>query len=383
MRFLGTIGTRGLVRVQRLPRMRFHHPGRGFRTLRLPPLPAPLHLVAGLFFSSLVGMRDRLRLLRGGKALRNGEGDDLEHLRNMTVEEWLAQTEQSDETRRSFWEPLAIAIMNERCATASAEVFVRALRKAFLSGRRSAAFAIPTVGLSDLFAYPAIADVLAHGGNVRLDCGVAEVLMEGGKVSGVRLEDGTSIAAENVILALPPHRIPSLLPREALENPFFASIPELAVSPIISLHLWFKEDVMGGEDVVGVIGRTIQWVFNRRKLAPPDANSPNLAGGYLCAVISAAAQELDKSNEDLLSIAMSDLRSIFGQEMPDAEDAVVVREKRATISCTPASEPLRPTQETPIPGLFLAGDWTATGYPATIEGAIISGEKCAGLIPAV
>jgi uncharacterized protein with NAD-binding domain and iron-sulfur cluster len=168
-----------------------------------------------------------------------------------------------------------------------------------------------------------------------------------------------------------------------LENAFFDSIPHIPVSPIISLHLWFKDDVMGKEDVVGVIGRTVQWVFNRRKLAPPDANSPNLAGAYLCAVISAAHQELEKSNEDLLAAAMNDLRSVFGGELPEPADAMVVREKRATISCSPSTEPMRPAQETPIPGLYLAGDWTATGYPATIEGAIISGEKCAELVSAV
>jgi hydroxysqualene dehydroxylase len=381
LRFLETIGTRSLLRIQERPTICMHHPERGFRTLSLPLLPSPLHLAAGILGTGLVGPAGRLRILRGGMALRRGGEELAPELRGLTVAEWLARTGQTEETRRSLWDPLAIAIMNEHCGTASAELFVRSLHRAFLADRHAAAFALPSVGLSELFAHPAVADIRAHGGEVRCGCGVAELRVEGDRVVGVRLEDGSTVETGRVILALPPHRVMSLLTGRAAAEPFFAPLPRIPFSPIISLHLWFERDVMGERDVVGLIGRKLQWVFNRRRIAPHDGNSPNIASGYLCAVISAAHEELKMSNDALLESAMGDLRSVFG-ETPDPIEAIIVREKRATFSSSPATELLRPGHVTPVGGLFLAGDWTATGLPATIEGAIQSGEKCAELATA-
>ena len=164
---------------------------------------------------------------------------------------------------------------------------------------------------------------------------------------GVVLADGSRLAASAVILAVPSWALETLLPGSFPGRDILVRASALPVSPILSLHLWYPDDFME-DDALGLIGRTVQWVFNRRKLAPPDANSPNLAGAYLCAVISAAHQELEKSNEDLLASAMNDLRAVFGSELPDPEDALVVREKRATISCSPASERMRPAQEIPV-----------------------------------
>jgi squalene-associated FAD-dependent desaturase len=378
LRFLETIGTRSLLRVQERPTITLHHPERGFRTLSLPPFPSPLHLAAGILTTGLVGPAGRLRILRGGMALLRGGETLAPELRGLTVAQWLERTGQTEETRRSLWDPLAIAIMNEHCDTASAELFVRSLHQAFVTDRRSAAFALPSVGLSELFARPAVADIRRHGGEVRLDCAVAQLLIQGDQVSGVRLEDGSTVETKRVILALPAHRVMPLLPGRAAAHPFFAPLTRIPSSPIISLHLWFDRDVMGTRDVVGLIGRRIQWVFNRRLIAPHNGNSPNIASCYLCAVISAAHEELKMSNDALLAGAMEDLRSVFG-ETPEPMATLVVREKRATFSSSPATELLRPGPVTPVGGLFLAGDWTATGLPATIEGAIQSGEKCADL----
>ena len=131
MEFLGTIGTRDRLTVQSSPELRFHHPERGFCTFRLPHLPSPLNLVGGLLATDLFSAADKFRLMRAGRALGaySSERDG-----NMTVEGWLDSLGQSPETKQSFWEPLAVAIMNEHIGVASALVFVRALRTAFLSG---------------------------------------------------------------------------------------------------------------------------------------------------------------------------------------------------------------------------------------------------------
>jgi zeta-carotene desaturase len=157
-------------------------------------------------------------------------------------------------------------------------------------------------------------------------------------------------------------------------------VEQIPFTPILSLHLWFAENFMGSEAIVGIIGRRIQWIFNRRAIVPSHGNSPNVAAGYVCAVISAAQKFLGLGNGELLAIALEDLRAVYGPEVPDPAASLVIREKRATFSPSPATERLRPGSRTPLGNLFLAGDWTATGYPATIEGAISSGERCAALV---
>jgi uncharacterized protein with NAD-binding domain and iron-sulfur cluster len=126
-------------------------------------------------------------------------------------------------------------------------------------------------------------------------------------------------------------------------------------------------------EVVGILGRSVQWVFNKRK-----TNLESRSGGHVSCVISAAENVVDLTNAELVHIALDDLRSLY-PEASGLIHSVVVREKRATFSCTPASEKLRPGNRTEIRNLFLAGDWTNTGLPATIEGAILSGNVCSML----
>jgi zeta-carotene desaturase len=147
-----------------------------------------------------------------------------------------------------------------------------------------------------------------------------------------------------------------------------------ASTPIVSIHLWFPTDFIRHE-FVGLIGRRVQWVFNRRKIT---AGERNLASHVSC-VISAGREFVEMTNEQLIKIALDDLRSVYRATPRVPVHAVVIREKRATFSCTPEVERFRPDNATAVPNLFLAGDWTNTGLPATIEGAIVSGEKCAKL----
>jgi zeta-carotene desaturase len=381
MRLLELLGSRHLVRVHTTPRFLLHHPERGFCPVVLPPLSPPFHLVAGILRSNLLRKADRLRLLLAGVAAASAGRLREGGLGALTVQEWLQRTGQNEETTRSFWEPLAIAMMNEQCATASALIFVRSLRKAFFDHWRSAAFAVPQVGLSTLFADPAIDYIVSRGGRVLLGNGVAHVLEAEGSATGVRLADGSDVQSRAVILAVPPHHVRELLPDTLRSRGFLGGIERIPFSPILSLHLWFPNDFMRHEDIVGVVGRRIQWIFNRRSIAHPShGNSRKVAGGYVCGVISAAQKFVGLLNDQLLAIALEDLRAVYGREVPEPTSVLVLREKRATFSSSPATEVLRPGAQTPFPNLFLAGDWTATGYPATIEGAVFSGERCAALV---
>jgi squalene-associated FAD-dependent desaturase len=375
MDFLSTIGTRGHLAIQPVPVLRFHHPTRGFRSFRMAALPSPLNLLGGAVTTDLFGAADRLRLLRAGARLASFDTDSPGSVALMTIEQWLDGAGQSEELKRSFWEPLATAIMNEHIERACATVFLHSLRRAFLGARSGGALAFPTVGLSELYVDAAIRYIEKKGGRVRLGTPVARLTSLGETVPSVHLAGGEEIGCSAVILAVPPQALPGLLPENRGTLRLIASAAAMPASPIVSVHLWFPEDFMHVESL-GLIGRRMQWVFNRRMISLEGDKH----GGHVSAVISAARACVGWTNEELIRAACEDLRSVFGPAVGPPDHAVVIREKRATFSCTPAVEATRPGPGTPFRNLFLAGDWTATGLPATIEGAIASGERCVDLV---
>jgi squalene-associated FAD-dependent desaturase len=366
MRFLETIGTREFVRVQHTPSLMFHHPQRGFCEFRLPLLPTPFNLLIGILGCALFSFRDRMSLLHAGLSLRAMRKLDRRRLAGQTVEEWLKSVGQSAECIRSFWEPIAVSIMNERIEKASAFVFVEAMRTAFLGGSRSAALAIPSVGLSQLYVEGARKFVTLRGGEIRCNADVVEVVLENEIAAGVRLRDSTFVAADAVVLTVPSNKLVPLLPAQLKKQ--LSQVIAIDVAPIVSIHLWFKQEFMPHESV-GLIGRRIQWLFNRRLI-----NGEEGEGSHVSAVISGGYEFIGKTKDDLVKIAVDDIRSLYPVLCEEPCHAVVIREKSATYSSSPLTEPLRPRAKTEIPNLFLAGDWTATGYPATIEGAVLSAE---------
>lgn len=364
---LATLGVRDRVAVQSRPALLFHHPAKGFRRFSLPGFPPPLNLLAGVLGSDLLSPCDRLRLLRAGIAIRREGGKAT----LLTVAAWLQEQGQSAEARRCFWDPLTLAIMNEIPARAAAGPFLQALRRAFLESPRGAALAIPRVGLSELFAEPAASYLAARGGRVRCDAAVARLLTGAGRVQGVALRNGEEIRGRAVILALPWYAAAPLLYNAV---PHSSAWQNIGASPIVSVHLWFDEDFMP-EESVGLIGRRIQWLFNRRRI-----NRESRAGGHVSAVISAAREFMALDNERIIALATEDIRTVYPGCPPVPLRGMVIKEKRATPALSPDAERLRPGARTSVQNLFLAGDWTATGLPATIEGAVESGERCAEFI---
>ena len=373
LEFLRTIGTADRLSVQPVPELWFHHPQRGFCSIRFSRLPHPLDLVSGLLRTSLLSAGGKVNMLRAGAALNAFNVRTEEQLTGMTVAVWLDSLRQSEETKLSFWEPLAVAIMNEHIDVAAASVFVRAIHAAFFEVKGGAALALPTVGLSALYVEEAKRFIEGRGGEVRCNAQVVNLTTGRENVTGVTLKDGTSVEASAVVLAVPPLAADALLPAPVRESGMLAEIAAAPHSPIVSVHLWFRTEIMP-HLFVGIVGRTIQWVFNRRRILTEKGS-----GGHVSAVVSAGDAIVGLDNEALRDTAMNDLKEVFGRGIPEPEHVVIIREKRATISCTPAVEKLRPDASTPISNLFLAGDWTATGLPATIESAIISGERAADL----
>ena len=332
----------------------------GRRTrLVCPQLPAPLHLLAGVFEWDALAWSDQWSVLGLARAIRHQLVSPGE-----TVENWLIRNGQTSRIRELLWEPLALAALNQPPNRAAAPVFVRVLDEMFSSDPRAAAIGVPSQPLHDMYAEPARAYIAARGGDVRTGCS-ATVVVENDAATGVAA-DGQAWRVNRVVSAVPWFAFEQMF---VTLPPALSAIARaaaaLAPSPIVTVNLWFDRETVD-EPFIGLPGRVMQWVFNR--------------GPYLSFVSSGADDIVRKSNDELVALAHGELLDA----LPAARAArlvrgAVIREPRATFSLAP-NQPPRPEPETPLRGLVLAGDWTATGLPATIEGAVRSGNRAANLV---
>lgn len=373
--YLGAIGSAHLLRADDSLTLPFHHPERGFATFRMGVLPAPLDITAGVLRYRLLSVRQKAGLLAAGRWLQACSPAKEAALRDLTVARWLEETGQDGHTRACFWDPISISVMNEEPERASALVFARAMRKAFLHRDADSRLLIPTAGQTELYVDGAVRLLESRGSVVRVRSAVSAVELRGGRACGVRLRDGSTVTAGTVIAALPPWSLATVLPRAGAAAGLAEAAGSCESSPIVSMNLWFDRDFMEGA-VLGMIGTTVQWAFNRRAILREKGR-----GGCIACVVSAARDVVRRPAEELAGIAAGEVRALW----PAGRGAKLVhssvhKERRATFSPTPGEERRRPGPVTGIDGLLLAGDWTATGLPATIEGAVQSGHTAASLV---
>jgi squalene-associated FAD-dependent desaturase len=354
--------------------------------LRCPRWPSPWHLIGGIFRWSGIGWSDRIalgRVLRAVQAMRRDQtrgrvSAERERAAAETVDQWLARHGQPARLRTLFWEPLAVAALNQDVRVAGAASFVRVLIDMFGPDTRGASLAFPNVPLDQLFADPAKAYIEARGGEVRLHS-LARVIVEDGKVAAVEVR-GERMPASRVIAAVPWFDVPQLVRGADRElASLMATVAAMRTSPIVTVNVWFDRAVLD-TPFVGLPGRVMQWVFDKKAIW-----REGLGGGadegriaHLSLVSSGAEAVLRASNEELIALAEKELR----ESLPRARDArllraTVVREAQATFSLA-LDQPARPGTETPVQGLYLAGDWIDTDHlPATIESAVVSGHRAA------
>ncbi|MBX3026937.1 hydroxysqualene dehydroxylase HpnE [bacterium] len=373
--FLERIGTAGRVVRQDRLRVAMRDRTRGAGRIVGARLPGPLHMAGGVLGYRLLRPGERLAALRAGVAIlrRHRRGDA--SLADCTVAELLRALGQSAAAQASFWNPVAVATLNELPERAAARPFAAVLARAFFGGRRDAQFVLPGTDLSDLYTGAAEQFIVARGGRVETRAAVTGLALGPTGVRAVRLRDGRRVAAAACIAAVPPRALAALLPDALRAAPLLRGLDTFAGSPIVSAHLWLDRPVMA-EPFLGCIGTTAQWFFNRSALQARGATD----GQWLSAVISAGHAIVDWPAPRIAATIFDDLRAL----LPDAAGAtlrraVVVKERQATISNTPATERRRPGAATPLANLWLAGDWTATGLPPTIESAVMSGHRAAAL----
>lgn len=375
--FLAKIGATHKLKFQSNPRVDFLREREGAASFKCPSLPAPLHLLMGLARLETIGWRERLGALRVGLELKRLNGDRA-HLADVTVREWLTRLGQSERMQRRFWDVMALATLNEAPEAASADMFARVLDRAFLHAKRDSAMVMSRVGLSELYVEDARRFVEARGGEIRLNADVTEIEFAGGRARGVRLRSGERIEAECVLSAVPYFALRRLIaPPVAASAACFRHLEAFQSAPIVSINLWYDEPVTDVE-FAGLLDSPIEWVFNKNALGAQASPPANLARQHLALVISGAHEAAKRSREDLIAMAESEMKRFFPAARPqEPVHAFVVREYDATLSHTAGVARLRPPQQTEFPNFFLAGDWTDTGLPATIESAVWSGQEAA------
>jgi hydroxysqualene dehydroxylase len=349
---------------------------RGWSALNCPPLAAPLHLLAGL-----LGLRlpwaVRWQALRLWMAVRFGRPP-----LGLTLAEYLRRNGQGADARRLLWDPLATAILNETPERAAAVLFYNVYREAFLTRRDASRLVFLRRGYAEL--HERVGRYFQHRGGLLRRRALAEAIpIEGGRACGVRYlqraetrdeirqgKDAVAgfVDADAVVAAVPWNAVAALLPEALRDQPPFAGLARLGGSPIVSVEMWLDRVVVD-RPMAGLRDSEMEWVFDKGSIygrtGPPQ---------HLAFIVSAARRSAGRSNQELVASAEASLRRYFPAMAGAAVTrSLVLREADATFASDPGAEAVRPGPVTPVRGLYLAGDWTATGLPATIEGAVRSG----------
>ncbi len=359
----------------------FLEPGGRSSTISVSGLPAPFHFAPSFLAMSMLGWKDKLGMARGLlEFFRGYPAED-----NESIEQWLKRTRQTELSIRHFWNPILMATLNDRVAHCSTRYAGKVFHELFIKSSTGGRLGIPTVPLSE-FYLDAARLIESRGGTVQLRASVEAITQEQDGRWRVNIAD-TSYTADSIILALPFEQTQKLLPAVRL-NEHYAGLAlntrdelELKMarqvhSPFTSILLWFDREITD-LDHAWLLDTTIEWFFHKsriRRYAPEK-------GSYVELVIAGSRAQLSMTREEILSSALNELQ-LFFPEVKRAKlvKSGVLKEARATFSVVPGLDRFRPTQTTEWPGLYLAGDWTATEWPSTMEGAVRSGRLAAGAV---
>lgn len=362
-RFLRRIGTESHVYLQ--PGLAVDIIDKDGRASRLacPAIPAPLHMLVGAMRWSAIDWQDRKALMRMRKGGRPGADP------GSTVRQWLEWHEQTPRLIELLWEPLAVAALNQSIDEGAGEMFGNVLKRTFTRRRRDSSLGLVRCALDELYTIPSKAYVEGRRGEVKTNALARVKVALPWPTVHVRND---VFRARAIVAATAWYSLPTLFEGAALPADVIKAAESTAASPIVTVNLWFDRPVTSST-FVGLPGRAMQWVFDKRALFGDSAS-------HLSLVSSGASAVVDKSNAELVDLALGELKAALPRAgEAELRRAVVVREKRSTFSVAPG-QPRRPKTRTSLPGLFLAGDWIDTGLPATIESAVVSGHAAAAAV---
>ena len=363
--FCGLVGTGDLFRTEH--ELTFISADARLNSLKSSPLPAPLHIWPAFRKLSYLSSADRRQIARGLSALARTSPSALT---GQAFQSWLEKHNQTNQIVDRFWRIVLVSALSESLDRIDAAIARKVFVDSFIAHRDSWRVLIPTAPLDEIFGDRVCEWLQARGSSVRQQSTAASLQIAEQLISSVELKDGRSLAGAEFILAVPHYRVRDLIPAVVDNDPQLSRIEQLETAPISSVHLWFDRPITDLPHAV-LIDRLSQWMFNRSQLWPQLCQAGEF--GYQI-VISASRNVEDMGRDATIAAVHRELCEIW----PAAAEARLLKsrlvtERRAVFSPTPGCDTLRPPQQSPVPNLQIAGDWTRTGWPSTMEGAVRSG----------
>jgi squalene-associated FAD-dependent desaturase len=354
-------------------------------TIEAAPLPPPLHMAPSFLLFDALSFADKRSIAEGLMAIARAGGNP-PGIEGISMLDWLHRANQTPGAIERYWRVVLVSALDEELGRTDARYGIEVFWKAFLANKQGYRVGIPSVPLGELYEGCREA-VEKRGGEVRMRCGVREIRVREDQFAGVVLEDGSEVAADACVAAVTHDVLLKILPAEMSQpNAPLEGLSHLRTSPITGVHFWYDRPVMT-EPFLTLLDHTTQWVFNKTLLyanrethrdgTRPSVHTDATAGSdeqYLQLVVSASYDLVQRSRQEIIDLCRRDLADV----LPATRDAVlhkatVIKEINATFSPEPGVDRWRPTQKSSTQNLYLAGDWTRTGWPATMEGAVRSG----------
>ena len=371
--FYRRVGSAGKIKF--FDRLVFQDPQGRIGEMQAGLLPAPFHMTGSFAGFAPLTLADKLSIAKAMLDILRGKGHtaDLNEPGGISMLEWLKRRKQTPGAIERFWRVVLVSALDEELDRTDARFGVDVFWKGFLSNRTGYRMGVPSVPLAELYD-GCKTEIEKRGGEVNLRMPVRAIHLTNGAVSEVEFDGGRRETADAYVFALPHPAMGELASDEMKRlEPRLGELEKIGVAPITGVHFWFDREVMK-EPFVTLLDTTTQWIFNKTALYGSSNGVGKENGQYLQLVISASYDLLQKPRQEIIDLCLKEVH----QALPAARDAkllkaTVIKEAAATFSPQPGVDRWRPTQDTQIRGMFLAGDWTATGWPATMEGAVRSG----------
>ena len=347
------------------PCITFIGPNQRSHILAASLLPAPLHLLPSFARLSYLSWYDKWRLAWGLRALAHRRMASSNEL----MSDWLRRQYQTPHTIQRVWQVVLVSALSETLDRIAVKDARKVFVDAFLANRHGWELQIPTVPLDTLYTQRVGDWLRQQGVDVRLATGVSRIVMSGELATGVELRDGKTLRADEIVLAVPSFGVAALLPASVSALPVIQGLGRLEWAPISSVHLWFDRPIMPLAHAT-LVDRLSQWVFARGSVGQADGS----AAEYYQVVISASRELEGREQSDIIRDVVQELATVWpATANARLVNSRVVTEHKACLSMLPENEVLRPGPQSPIPNVAFAGDWTATGWPSTMESAVRSG----------
>ena len=376
--FLKKIGTLQRAYLQDRTMVEVVKPGGPSSSIAAGRLPKPLHMLPSFLAYRHLGLWDKLTTVYG--LLRLSVTDRANpRLQQETFAQWLRRHRQTQRSIDNFWDLIVKPCANDGVEDVSATMGIMIFQDGILKSPRSSRIGYAREGLSTLMGEAAKAYLESNGATLITGQSATSLQLhedaqtDESPIAAVRLSNGDTLQADAYVSTLPLADLLPLLPSRLADNPFFAPLAQLQTAPIVNVYLWYDRPVME-QDFVALVDSPLQWVFNKTAIMGHNGGP----GQYVTVSLSAAFNYVNQPKQAVQEMCTEAMKEAFPKaKLARVIRSLVVKQERATFRCLPGSHRSRPKPRTPIGNLFLAGDWTDTGWPSTMEGAVRSGVAAA------